>query len=260
MPMRTFLLVFLSVAFLSSCTIIRPGEVGVKRKLGVMNEKIHREGPVTYFPFTTRVLKVPTRTINVELNLDLPSKEGVNVNTTVSILYHIIPDSVPRIIETVGLNFEEILILSVFRSKAADVTSQFLAKDLHSGERSFIELGIRDSMNKILTPRGFIIEQVLMKSIKLPPSLSKAIEDKLAAEQDAQRMEFVLQRERQEAERKKIEASGIRDAQLIIAQSLNDTTLRYMTIEAFRELAKSPNAKVIITDGKPQLMVDPNAK
>ena len=73
-------------------------------------------------------------------------------------------------------------------------------------------------------------------------------------------MEFVLQRERQEAERKKIEASGIRDAQLIIAQSLNDTTLRYMTIEAFRELAKSPNAKVIITYGKPQLMVDPNAK
>jgi regulator of protease activity HflC (stomatin/prohibitin superfamily) len=128
---------------------------------------------------------------------------------------------------------------------------------MHSGERSTIEQAIKQQMMTNLDGRGITIEAVLMKSIQLPASLATAIEAKLAAEQEAQRMEFVLQSERREAERKKIEAEGVRDAQLIIAEGLNPMILNFKSIEAFIELAKSQNAKVIITDGSTPMMINP---
>ena len=89
-----------------------------------------------------------------------------------------------------------------------------------------------------------------MKSIRLPQGLAKAFEDKLEAEQRAQQMEFELQRERLEAQRKVIEAEGVRDAQQVLSEGLNENILRFRSIEAFEELARSNNAKVIITDGR----------
>lgn len=121
---------------------------------------------------------------------------------------------------------------------------------MHTGERDMIEEQIRDRMREQLDERGIVIEAVLMKSIRLPERLSVAISEKLEAEQDAQRMEFVLAKERQEAERRRVEAEGIRDAQLIISEGLTPLLIQREQIEAFRELATSPNAKVIITDGE----------
>lgn len=258
--MKKGILYLLLVLFATSCTVVRQGEVGVKSRLGRLSPNPISAGPVGYFPFTQRVIKVPVRTVNVEVTLDLPSKEGLTINTNVSILYHIKPEMAPSILQDIGRNYQSVIILSVFRSAAADVSARFYAKDMHSGERALIEKEIAGAMSKIVEPRGFVIESVLLKSIKLPEGLSKAIESKLEAEQQAQRMEFVLQKERLEAQRKKIEAEGIRDAQKTLAEGLTDPILRYEAIKAFKDLAGSPNSKVIITDGQATpLLVDPAA-
>ena len=127
---------------------------------------------------------------------------------------------------------------------------------MHTGERSTIEKEIKDHMDNTLKGKGINIEAVLLKSIQLPPSLSDAIVAKLEAEQQAQRMEFVLDQSRRQAEQKRIEAEGIRDAQQIIAEGLSPAILQFKSIEAFLELAKSPNTKIIISDGDLPVMMD----
>ena len=161
-----------------------------------------------------------------------------------------------KVVEEVGLNYEDVVILSVFRSAAADVCSRFLAKDMYTAGRLEIEKQIRAQMETILQPRGFEIENVLMKSIQLPNGLVQAIEDKLEAEQNAQQMTFELQREELEAQRRIIEAKGIRDAQQIIEAGLSDRIIKWQTIEAFRSLASSPGSRLIITDGKAPLLIN----
>jgi regulator of protease activity HflC (stomatin/prohibitin superfamily) len=253
-------LILACIATLTSCTIVRQGEVGIKRRLGRLQPGIQQPGPVGFNPFTTRVLKMSTQKENVEVSLDLPSKEGLTIRSQISILYHIKPDAAPRILETVGTGYENTLILSVFRSAAADVTSRFMAKDMHTGERAVIEKQIKDLMERQLQARGFDIEAVLLKSIQLPQGLSQAIQQKLEAEQEAQRMEFVLDRERREADRKKIEAEGLREAQKIISEGLNEFFIKWKSLEVFKQLATSGNTKVVITDGKTPLLIDTDAK
>jgi len=127
---------------------------------------------------------------------------------------------------------------------------------MHSGMRASIEQSIKDKMYELLEGSGIIIESVLMKSIQLPSGLAKSIEQKLQAEQDAMRMEFILKQEKLEADRKIIEAKGTRDAQKILAEGLTQEIIKLKSIEAFRELSKSPNSKVIVTDGKAPLLID----
>lgn len=256
--LRQALLVVLFVTFLTACAIVRPGEVGVKQKLGKLDDKIYNPGTVVINPITTRVVKVPTRTMNMEVNLSLPSKEGLNVASVISILYNIDRNKAIDIIQNVGPDYEDVLILSVFRSAAADVCAQFYAKDMHSGNREVIEDKIEARMEELLQGRGFEIEAVLMKSINLPLGLYRAIEDKLEAEQDAQRMEYILQKERQEAERKKIEAMGIRDAQIILTEGMNPWVIQWRSLEVLAGLAKSPNTKLILTDGKTPVLINPD--
>lgn len=245
--------------FFSGCVVIREGEVGVKRKLGKYENSVYTSGLRGFFPAVSAIERVSTQTNNIEVAITIPSKEGLSIRSEISILYSVEPNKVPDILRTIGSQYEQNVILPVFRSAVADVTSRFFAKDMHSGERAVIEETIRKQMMTNLTGRGINIEAVLMKSIQLPASLATAIEAKLAAEQEAQRMEFVLQSERREAERRKIEAEGVRDAQLIIAEGLNPLILNFKSIEAFMELAKSPNAKIIITDGASMpLMLDTN--
>lgn len=240
----------------SSCSIVKQGEVGVKRKLGRLNPTVIQPGPVAFNPFTSRIIKMPIRTVNVEISSNLPSKEGLNVAAVISILYRIQPNKAPAILENIGVNYEEIMISSVFRSAAADVCSRFFAKDMHSAQRASIEREITEQMAKILVPRGFDVQAVLLKNIQLPQGLARAVEEKLEAEQDAQRMEFLLDREKREAQRKMIEAQGIRDAQKIISEGLNDQIIKWQSIEAFRELAKSPNSKIIMTNGGTPMLID----
>ncbi len=257
--MKTISHVFLiiSVFAFTSCAIVRQGEVGMKRRLGVLNPKVIQPGSVGFNPFTSTIIKMPIRTMNMEISSNLPSKEGLNVAAVISILYRIEPTKAPYIVENIGVGNEQNVISSVFRSTAADVCSRFFAKDMHSAQRAVIEKEIATQMSELLVPRGFLVEAVLLKNIQLPAGLARAVEEKLEAEQDAQRMEFLLDREKREAQRKKIEAEGIRDAQKIISEGLNKSIIEWQSIEAFRELAKSPNTKTIITDGKSPMLISP---
>lgn len=254
--MRNLLFLSILTFIISSCTVVRQGEVGVKRKFGKLNTNISDAGLIGYNPFTTTVIKVPVRTVNQEVKLNLPSKEGLTIASEISILYSIEKDKVPFILEDIGINYERVLIMNVFRSAAADVSAQYMAKDMHSGMRGKIENQIKERMHESLLERGFVIEKVLMKSIQLPVELSRAIERKLQAEQEAQQMQYVLDRERQEAERRRIEAEGTRNAQMILAEGLVREIIELRSIEAFRELANSPNTKIIITDGKTPYLIN----
>lgn len=247
----------IAVIFISSCAVVRQGEVGVKRKMGKLDPKTMESGATVFNPLTTTVIKIPIRTVNVEIQSNLPSKEGLNVQSIISILYHIKKENAAEIIENIGTNYEEVVIKSVFRSASADVCSRFYAKDMHTIKRAEIEEEIKTRMQDLLASRGFEIEAVLLKTIQLPPGLYMAVEDKLEAEQEAQRMEFVLQRERLEADRRKVEAEGIRDAQKILQEGISPQIIQWQSIEAFKELAKSPGSRVIITDGKAPFLIDP---
>jgi regulator of protease activity HflC (stomatin/prohibitin superfamily) len=248
----------LILLILNSCAIIRPGEVAVRQSFGKLKPIKKTQGLVLLETITTRLVKIPTRTINRDVFLNLPSKEGLNVAAEISILYHVDRNKALDIINEVGINFERVLILSTFRSASADVCAKFFAKDMHSGKRSEIEKEIRLQMSNILKDRGFVIESVLLKSIKLPSGLYSAIENKLQAEQQAQQMEFILQRERKEAERKRIEAAGIRDAQNIIKEGITKGNIEWRSLEVLQELGSSPNAKIIITDGKTPVLINGN--
>lgn len=243
---------------LSSCAVIRPGDVGIKQKLGTLSEEVKQKGLIWYNPFVSQVIRVSVRTSNLELTLNLPSKEGLSINSQISILYKLSPNDVPKVIRNLGLGYETI-IANVFRSASADACSQHFAKDLHSGMRAEIELEIMNKMNATLQPQGIQIDAVLMKSIQLPPGLSAAIEQKLQSEQEVMRMEFILKQAKLEADRKVIEAKGISDAQKIISEGLTDEIIKIRTIEAFNELSKSPNSKIIITDGNAPLLIGQDA-
>ncbi|WP_373064134.1 prohibitin family protein [Gemmatimonas sp.] len=249
------LLAALFVLPLGACATIRQDEIGVKTRFGRVTSGPLNPGAQLVFPGVNSVLRIPSRVVNREVRLEMPTREGLNVAAEVSILYRAKPEAVRRILETSGLRYEEDVIIPVFRSAAADVSSRYMAKDLHSGTRAGIEAAIRTQMMEVLGPRGFEVENVLLKSIRLPADLARSIEEKLEAEQRSEQMRFVLDREKQEAQRRIIEAGGIRDAWAIIAQGLTPSIISYQSIEAFRELARSPNAKVIVTDGKAPMLL-----
>lgn len=254
-------LIFIGMLFsasmlFTSCVTVRQGEVGVKRSLGKYSDNTYTEGLKFFNPLTSKIEKISTRTENLEVALMIPSKEGLNIRSEVSILYNVDAKKAPYILRNLGQNYEENVILPVFRSAVADVSARFYAKDMHTGERSTIEKEIMDHMDHTLDGKGLNIEAVLLKSIKLPASLSNAIEAKLEAEQQAQQMEFVLDQSRRQADQKRIEAEGIRDAQMIIAEGLSREVLQFKSIEAFLKLAQSPNTKIIISDGDLPMMMD----
>lgn len=270
-------------AGVASCTVVKPHQVAVKSKLGKIDSKVRQAGPVVYNPFITRVVKVNVRTMNLSIKENLPSKEGLTILSESSILYHIKAEDVPKVIKETGLNYEENLILPVFRSAASDVCSRYYAKDMHSAKRNEIEQEIRKRLAEVCEEKGFIIEAVLLKSISLPQGLTRSIEAKLEAEQEALRMEFVLDRQKKEMDRQLIEAEGAKKNAIIQAEaraetakieadgraksieieakankaandmlnsSLTPNVLKMNQIQAFMKLSTSPNTKTIITDGK----------
>ncbi len=251
-----FALALVLSLLLPSCTIVREGEVGVKRTLGKYQEKSIDRGVAFFNPFITSIQKVSTQTENLEVELNLPSKEGLNIRAEISILYSLDGSQAAEVLRQIGINYERSVILPVFRSAVADVSARYFAKDMHTGQRAVIEQAIRDQMLTNLKDRGINLETVLVKSIQLPINLARSIEEKLEAEQQALRMEFVLQQAKQEADQQRIKAEGTRDAQLIIAEGLTPEILRFKSIEAFLELAKSPNAKIIISDGDLPVMMN----
>ena len=255
MAMKKMLTLTAAAVLLSSCAVIRPGEAGVKQRFGNFQDGVKTEGIVVFNPITSKVVKESVQTNNLELFLNLPSKEGLSVDSEISILYRLETVKVPEVLQTIGPGYRSI-ITSVFRSASADVCSQFFAKDMHSGRRADIEQAIQEKMADNLSDKGIIIEAVLMKSIQLPRGLSSSIEQKLQAEQDAMRMVFVLEQAKLEAERKIIESTGERDAQKILSEGLTEEIIKIRSIEAFMRLAGSNNSKVIITDGKAPFLIE----
>jgi len=255
---KLFLGILLSTVFFigQGCVTIKQGEVGVKRKLGKFSDTGYTQGLKVYNPIISRIVKISTQTENLEIGLNIPSKEGLNILSEVSILYRVDPKQAPDLLRDIGTEYEENVILPVFRSAVSDVSANYYAKDMHTGQRSNIETEIQARMMTYLEDKGISIDAVLLKSIQLPRSLAAAIEDKLEAEQLAQRMEFVLNQAERQAEQKRIEAKGIRDAQIIIAEGLDKKVLQFKSIEAFEKLANSPNAKVIISDGDMPIILD----
>lgn len=255
--MKKIILYTISTALLASCSVIKPGEAGIKQTLGKFKGNVETEGIVFYNPLISKVVKESTKTNNIKLLLTLPSKEGLSVNSEISILYRLEPNKLTSVLQNLGKNYESV-VTSVFRSAASDVCAQFYAKDMHSGMRASIEAEILKKMKLNLEKQaeGINLIAVLMKRIQLPNGLASSIERKLQAEQDAMRMKFVLDQEKLEADRKIIKAKGERDSQKILSEGLTDQIIKFNTIEAFKELSKSPNAKVIITDGKTPLLLN----
>lgn len=251
---KNILILGVSLA-LTSCVTIKPGEVGLKQKLGKLSDQVYSQGPVFFNPLTSKIIRTTIQTRNLELSLNLPSKEGLSITSQISILYRLEKNEVAKIVNNIGLNYEGI-IANVFRSASADICAQYFAKDMHSGKRSEIEADILKRMSNNLLNKGIVIESVLMKSIQLPQGLAQSIESKLRAEQDAMRMEFVLQQEKFEAERKIIEAKGTRDSQKILSEGLTSEIIKLRSIDAFNELSKSSNTKIIVTDGKTPFLIN----
>jgi regulator of protease activity HflC (stomatin/prohibitin superfamily) len=271
----------------TSCSIVKPNKVALKSKLGRINKNVKDPGPVYYNPFITKIIKVNISTMNLSIRENLPSKEGLTILSESSILYHIKSSELPKIIEETGLDYENNLILPVFRSAASDVCSRYYAKDMHSAKRNEIEEEIKKRLAEVCRKKGFIIEAVLLKSITLPAGLTKSIETKLEAEQEALRMEFVLDRQKKEVERQLIEAEGVKKTNVIQSEaraesmrieaegraksieieakanknandmlnaSISANILKMKEIEAFIKLSASANTKTIITDGKSGLL------
>jgi prohibitin 1 len=246
------LILALCALLTSGCAIINQGEVGLKRVWGEIEPEPLTPGLWGIEMVSTDVIRTTTKTVNFVL----PSKEGLNAKAQMSILYRIRPERAADVIGTIGEDYEETMIAAVFRSQAADVSARFFARDMYSAERRRIETEIQRAMSAILAERGFIIEGVLMKSISLPPGLTRAIEQKLQAEQAAEEMRFRIEREKLDAERKRIAATGDRDAQRILSQGLTQEILKLRAIEALRELARSNNAKLIVTSGDAPMVLN----
>jgi regulator of protease activity HflC (stomatin/prohibitin superfamily) len=253
--LKSIIVLLAMSSFVTSCAVVQQGEVGVKRTLGRYSDKVYTSGLRVFNPFVSTIVKVPVQTNNLEVQLDIPSKEGLTIRSEVSILYNIEPKKAPDVLRNIGIDYEATIILPVFRSAVADISAKYFAKDMHTGNRTDIEKNIRELMMETMKGKGIFIENVLLKSIQLPRSLSKAIEEKLEAEQQAMRMEFILQGAKREAERKLIEAEGVSKANAVLSEGLTDKILQFKSIEAWLKLAESPNAKVIMTQGNVPMMM-----
>ena len=174
------------------------------------------------------------------------SADGLEVIIDLTILYTVIPAEAPRIYKEIGLDYKNIIVRPITRTKIRDNAVYYDAVALYSKQRDEFQAKIFQSIEKDFKVRGLFLEQLLVRNITLPASVKAAIESKINAEQEAQKMQFVLQKEKQEAERKRIEAQGIADYQKIINSEITDKLLQYESIKAQKEIALSPNAKVII--------------
>ena len=168
-----------------------------------------------------------------------------------SVLYHLQPDRAAEVYQKIGPNYAEVLLIPNFRSAMRGVTAANNAARLYSDARESIARQILNDLRQALQQRGVVVENVLLRDLQLPDTLKIAIEAKQQAQQEAQRMEFVLQKERQEAERKRVEAQGIKDFQNIVTQGISDKLLEWKGIEATMELSRSPNSKIVVV-GNPR--------
>ncbi|WP_413172856.1 prohibitin family protein [Anabaena azotica] len=237
-----------SIALLASISrllvIVPPGNVGVINLFGNVSENTLDSGVHLVNPFA-KVLNFSTRLKDIKENIDTTSQEGLSLNLDVSLQYRLDPQKAAIVYKTIGINEKE-LIISRFRSTVRAITANYPASAIYSTKRQEIVQKIDQQLTQEIPTLGFIIDQALLRNVKMPDTLQAAIQQKLKAEQENEQMKFVLEKERQEAERKTIEAKGIADAQKIISGGLTNQILQLRAIEATEKLAQSNNSKVVV--------------
>ncbi len=233
------------ILLMASTTSIPTGHVGVLTLFGRVTGDVLPEGIHLINPLKS-VEKMSIQTQSRKESANVPSKEGLIMSLDTSLQFHIDRDKAAQLFQSVGNEYPERIIEPELRSAIRGATSAHSSNDLYTSGRELVQKQIESDLRAQLEPRGVIVEAVLLRDVQLPALLKASIEAKQQAEQDALRMNFILQKERQEAERKSIEAKGISDFQKIVAQGISPQLLEWKGIEATEKLAMSPNAKVVI--------------
>ncbi len=242
---------------------IEAGTVGVKKLFGQIQEEVVSEGLNFVNPLMD-ITRFDVKTQNYTMSgandegarstgddaIRVLSADGLEVVIDLTVLYSIIPNQAPKLLREVGIDYRNVIVRPVTRTAIRDNAVYYNAVDLFSTKRDEFQNRIFNNIKKDFEKRGLSLEQLLVRNITLPASVKATIESKINAEQEAQKMQFVLQKEQQEAERKRVEAQGIADYQKIINSTLTDKQLQYETIKAMQELVKSPNSKIIFMGGK----------
>jgi prohibitin 1 len=227
---------------------VAAGHVGVKDFFGSVSSSTLQPGINVVMPMT-RVVEMSVQTQEMKEVAEVPSQEGLILNLETSLLFQLDPAKAADIYRTVGRDYISRIVEPQFRSAIREVTASYEAKALYSAEREKIANEIFTLFRRLAGERGIVVQQVLLRRIGLPPVVANAIQEKLRREQEAEQMKFVLQKEQQEAERKRIEAQGIADFQRIVAQGISAQLLEWKGIEATEKLAASTNSKVVVIGG-----------
>ena len=237
---------FLIVIVLFNCiTRVGTGHVGVLTLFGrvtgeTLGEGIHFINPLK----TNNEMSIQTQTIKESANV--PSSEGLMMALDTSLIYHLNPDRAADVFQHIGADYEDKVVENQLRSAIREATASHTANALYTGEREMVAKQIQEKISEDLAKRGITVEAILLRDIQLPATLKASIESKQQAEQEALAMNFRLQKETQEAQRKRIEAAGVRDFQQIVAQGITPSLLEWKGIEATETLAKSANTKVVV--------------
>lgn len=252
------ILMIIAGILLKSIVQIDAGQIGVKVLFGKVQNSVLTSGLHFINPFIeVRSLDVKTQNYTMSGVNDEGHKtgddairvltaDGLEVTIDLTVLYKLLPSEAPKLVRETGVDYTDKIVRPLTRTKIRDNAVYYDAISLYSTKRDEFQLRIFKSIEEDFRKRGLVLEQLLVRNITLPQSVKATIEQKINAEQDAQKMQFVLQKEKQEAERKRVEAQGIADYQRIINIGLTDQQLQYEQIKAYLELAKSPNSKVII--------------
>ncbi len=256
---RSIALLVMVAGVLSKCIVqINAGQIGVKSLFGKVQNDVLSSGLHFVNPLV-EVQRLDIKTQNYTMSgvhdegnqtgddaIRVLTSDGLEVTIDLTVLYKLLPSEAPRLVRETGVDYTDKIVRPLTRTKIRDNSVYYEAVSLYSNKRDEFQQRIFKSIDEDFKKRGLVLEQLLVRNITLPASVRATIEQKINAEQDAQKMQFVLVKERQEAERKRVEAQGIADYQRIINIGLTDQQLQYEQIKAYLELAKSSNSKVII--------------
>jgi prohibitin 1 len=235
----------LIIFLFASVARVESGHVGVLTLFGRVTGEILPEGIHVVNPFKVNH-QMSIRTQEVKESASVPSSEGLVMNLDTSLIYHVNPDKAADVYQRIGPNYVDVLVEPNLRAAIRESTASHTANALYTGEREMVAKQIYNQLISKLSTRGFTVESILLRDIQLPATLKASIEAKQQAEQEALAMNFRLQKETQEAQRKRIEAQGIRDFQKIVAQGISPQLLEWKGIEATENLSKSPNSKIVV--------------
>lgn len=256
--------IFLILVLAASFVQVEPGMVGVKKLFGKVNNNTLESGLNLINPLA-KVVMFDMRTQNYTMSgmrdegsqqtddaIHVLSADGLEVIVDLTVLFKIVPTEAPRILKEIGTDYRNVLVRPICRTGIRDNAVYYDAVSLYSTKRDEFQDRIFSAIESSFRERGLMLEQLLVRNLTLPESVKAAIESKINAEQEAQKMTFVLQKERQEAERKRVEAQGIADYQRIVSSTLNDRLLQYEMIKA---ISTSANTKIIMMTNEKGLPV-----